>query len=71
MSDQVSNNRPIQPSDTRRTGRSSKEVAVHPDEHALLAGPPDAGDRVQDKPAVPPHDRHRADLNRGAEKEAT
>lgn len=44
---------PIQPSDRRRTARSSRDVRAVPDESAQ------DDERPQDKPDVPPHERHR------------
>lgn len=77
MTNQVQNNRPIQPRDTHRTGKSSRDILVHPDEHHdehhdehrldADGGPPDPGPQDaaqdaaggdQDKPVVPPHERH-------------
>jgi hypothetical protein len=43
---------PIQPDDRRRSARSSENIKAVPDEL------PDADDEHEDKPAVPPQQRH-------------
>lgn len=43
---------PIQPDDRRRSARSSENIKAVPDEL------PDAEDEHEDKPSVPPEQRH-------------
>ena len=56
---------PIQPDDRRRSARSSENIKAVPDEL------PDTGDDHEDKPPVPPQQRHdrpdgEADQSEGA-----